>query len=116
MDGYPPEQATVLEHGADPAVGAGPRCRPAEDPNETVVRRNEAEQHIERGGLAGAVGPEQRDELAGCDGQVDPVDGWDSSEGLADADELDGRAHTGVRERVHIAYVIQIVSITQWPV
>ena len=53
------------------------------------VGRRQAEQHVDRGGLAGAVGAEEGDDLAGRDGQVDAVDGTHAAEGLVQAPQVD---------------------------
>src|SRR3954451_5701688 len=50
----------------------------------------EAGQHAQRGRLAASRGTEQREELARLDLDVDPVDGGDAVELLAQADDRDG--------------------------
>ncbi|UUZ61951.1 hypothetical protein LP418_12585 [Nocardioides sp. B-3] len=58
-------------------------------------RRRQPEHHVDGGGLAGAVGAEEGDDLAGLDGQVDPLDRDDECavggpEGLVQAGGPDG--------------------------
>ena len=63
-----------LRHVGDPAgdLGARQRCeRPAVEQHRAALGRQQAEQRLEQRGLAGAVGPEQADDLAGADGEVD---------------------------------------------
>ena len=51
--------------------------------------------HLERGRLAGAVGTEQRQDLAPGDGQVDPVQHLDLAVGGVDTAELEDRRERG---------------------
>jgi hypothetical protein len=60
--------------------------RPA-DADLAGGREFEPRQHPQRRRLAAARGPEQRDELALVDGQVEPVDGGEAAEDLADGFE-----------------------------
>jgi hypothetical protein len=64
-----PDPAAHLA-GVAAQVGAGDRGRAA-------VRFDECGQHPQRGGLAGAVGPEKSEDLALGDVQVDAADGLD---------------------------------------
>ena len=89
------EERPVLEHHPDPAVlglHPGPVARdgPAGDRDPSRVRRLEARDHPQQRGLAGAAGPEQRDEraLVNRDGRV--VDGTGRAERFDDADGVDG--------------------------
>ena len=79
-----------LEHGAE----AHPRFRPpriaAEDARRTGVRRQEPEEQLDGGRLAGAVGAEEREDLAARDGQLDVGERHDVAVALDDAGE-DGR-------------------------
>ena len=54
-------------------------------------RLREAEDHVDRGGLAGAVGAEERDDLARLDLEVDAADGVDAAEVLGDPGQADCR-------------------------
>jgi hypothetical protein len=73
-------EAVGLERGPD---GAG-RVRQvavadAADGRGAAVRRRQAEQHPQRGGLAGAVGPEEAGDPAGPDLEGQVVNGGDST-------------------------------------
>ncbi len=79
----------------------------AEDPRRPRRRQEERRQDLDERRLAGAVGPEQPEELAGRDVEVDAVEGDDRRRldvvDAANAARLDGgRAgrdgHTGPRE------------------
>ncbi len=74
----PGEEQVVLEHDADGAFGGGDEHvgggvveHGAVELDAAVVERLEAGDDAQRGGLAGAVGPEQRDDLAVADVEVD---------------------------------------------
>ena len=87
------EVAGVLQHDADPGPplpirGAGVR---AEHPHLTRVACAMALEDLDGGGLPGAVGPEDRDDLAVRDVQVDVADGGQPAVGLAQPADLDGR-------------------------
>ena len=56
----------------------------AEQRHPAPVGRGQAEHHVDGGGLAGAVRPEQRDRLAGRDREVDVAHGADRSGGSAE--------------------------------
>ena len=102
------QRAGEVHELADPRAGRQPRGlehRPdAARPDRVVrghaqrggpsARRLEQPEHdADRGGLAGAVGPEQGDGLAGLDGDADVVEGAGVAEAPADAVEVDrGRA------------------------
>src|SRR5690606_26621271 len=98
LDGLPNgevrEQSAGLQHTGDSA-GPGRRCGSLpEDGEGTCAGLGESEQHVEGGGLACAVGPEQGDDLAAADAEIDAVDGLDRAlsqpEVAADATQLDG--------------------------
>ena len=63
----------------------------AEDLRVAGVDREQGGQHLEHGGLAGAVGSEDAEDLAAVDGQVDAVDGALVAEPLDQAVGLDGQ-------------------------
>ena len=66
------------DHVHDPADLLGLRGHvEAEDPGGPRGRQQERGQDLDQGGLAGAVGPEQAEELARGDLQVDPGEGGD---------------------------------------
>jgi hypothetical protein len=66
--------APVLEHHPDCAGGDGITRWSAVEDDRARVGLGAAEQHVDRGRLARAVGAEQRDELARLDRQVEAVD------------------------------------------
>ena len=71
----------------------------AEDARVALVDREQGGQHLEHGGLAGAVGSQDAEHLASVHGQVDAVDGAVVAEALDHAVRLDGgcrRARGGV--------------------
>ena len=81
----PPQRGALAEHHAD-APGqrrALPRRVQPRHPYAPGGRREDAGQHLDRGGLPGAVRAEVADELARRDGEGDPVDRVD--EGTAPA-------------------------------
>ena len=96
------EQPAGLHHRPDPAGAHGRRGSRSNTRTRAGVGLAQAEQHLDRGGLAGAVGPEQRHDLAGSDDEVDAVDGGHVTEGLAQAAQghrgaARGRAGAGAR-------------------
>jgi hypothetical protein len=82
----------------DQAVADGVVRVAAEDLDGAGARRAEAEHHVDRAGLAGAVRAEERDDLAAADGEVDAVDGLDGAEVLGEPGEVEGG---GTRRLVH---------------
>ncbi len=76
------EEAAGLEDGGDEAVGdRRARCL-AEHLDLALVGVGQPEEHVDRRGLTGAVGAEERDDLALADREVDAVDGADAAERL----------------------------------
>ncbi len=69
-------EAALLEHHADPGAQARAVTHgvETEDPHGPAVGRAVALEDLDRGGLAGAVGPEEAEHLAGGDGERQPVD------------------------------------------
>ena len=63
----------------------------AEDGRLARVDREQGGEHLEHGGLAGAVGAEHAEDLAAADGQVDGVDGALVAERLDEAVGVDGQ-------------------------
>ena len=66
------------------------------EPEEKGLARGrlaEAEQEAYRRGLAGAVGPEHRDDVAELDLEADAFQGFDSAVLLCGVDELSCRGH-----------------------
>ena len=83
-DGALAEPQPLLRQVAD---AAGPR------PDDfALVGAGQAGQDLQQGGLAGAVGADQSDPLAGADAPVDPVEQHLLAVGLRGFDQLDHRA------------------------
>ena len=82
--------------------------RLAVDDQLAVVVRVQPGHDLDQGRLAGAVVAEDAGDLAGVDGQVDPLERADGAVGLADVDHLDqrhlvqGGALSGVRSTVAV--------------
>ena len=87
------EQRVVLEHHADRApMRRQPRQRRAVEQDLAFGRRLEAGEHHQRRRLAGARRPEERQELAALDVEIEPVDdARDAVVRLADRHEADDR-------------------------
>ena len=89
------EQPPGLQDRADPPCPHALARGGAEGAHGAVVGVGEAQDHVEEGGLAGAVGPEQRDDLAALDAHAHAVHGADAllaaPEALVDAGDVDGR-------------------------
>ena len=85
--------ARLLQDDAEPpAPGRARRLRVlAQDADLAGGPRAEPLQVLDRGRLAGAVGAEHREHLAGAHGEVDAVDGHDVAVGDAQAADLDRR-------------------------
>jgi hypothetical protein len=89
-NGHVGEDRAGLQHRADQAFGHRGLGFAPEQPRAAVVGAGEPEQHVDGGGLAGSVGPEQRHDLAGCDVEIDAADGAYGPEALGQAVESDG--------------------------
>ena len=95
-------QRRLLEHHAE----AGERRHgvaadvAAVDGDFAAVGDEQAGEQLEQGGLAGAVGPEQRDELAGVDAQVDAVERLARPIGLDHLACVENRARRCLRRSV----------------
>ena len=83
--------AEELRQVADPAAGRAVAERGAEDPTRAARRTRQAEQQLDRRGLPGAVRPQQADELARTDLEVDPVERHGRAVAFRDRAELDDR-------------------------
>ena len=95
-------QVDVAGHVGQPAVQrrrVAPRVA-AEQPHRAGVRPQQAEQHPDRGRLAGAVGPQEAVHLAGADLEVQPVEGDGAAEGLAEPGDLDRCGHPNMLTQV----------------
>src|SRR5699024_2119475 len=79
----------TLEHGGDQSGAGSGGGVGAEDLRSTLIGPGQAHHHLHGGGLAGAVGPEQGEDLAGPDGQVHAVQGADGAVALMDPTQAD---------------------------
>src|SRR5205823_8796555 len=88
-------EARVLERPAETGGGAaigGPTSHVvAEDVDLSAVERLEAADEVEDGRLAGAVGPDEPQDLALVDGEVDAVHRGDAAVALGQAIRLEHR-------------------------
>src|SRR5690606_36781852 len=92
------KERVVLEHRVDvPLVRWHTTDTLATDPDLTLVWLLEPRDHPQRRRLAAAGRAQQRDELAGLDVQVQPVDGHGLAEPLRHASELYSTASCGHR-------------------
>ncbi len=91
------EQPARLENGRDEAAGDGSASAVAEHLDAAGVGVRQAQNHVDRGGLARAVRAEEGHDLARSDGEVDAADGVDGAEALDDAPRVD-RGGGGVEE------------------
>ena len=103
-DGHAGEARGDLEGAADAAApdGAGRQAGdgPASQGHGPGVRPELAADHVEAGGLAGAVGADEGEHLAGCDGEGDGLDGGDATPGFAEVfDGEDAHAARRVQRR-----------------
>ena len=85
-------QPALLGQVADP-VQVGPLHRVAEDRHVTRVGPVDVQQHADQRGLAGAVGAEQPEDLAGVHLQAHVAHRAHIAEGLADLLDREDRAH-----------------------
>jgi hypothetical protein len=93
----------ALRHVADAlaqALGLGGDVDPGH-PGASLRGRREPAQHADQGGLAGAVGPEQAEDLAPPDGQRDLIDGKEAAETARQAVAFDGRPRSIGHSRLH---------------
>ena len=97
--GEPGEGLHELERPreAEPAdrVGLEPDQGRVVEGNGAVGRRVEARDEVEHGGLAGPVGPDEPDDLARRDREIESVDGLQPAEALAEPADRKPRAHAG---------------------
>jgi hypothetical protein len=98
-DRPPRQEARLLEHEADVRIGAA--HLPVIEEHAARVGRQQARDDPEQGALAGAVGPDERDDLAGLDRQVNVIEGDEALarrvEGPTNALELEPSASAGFR-------------------
>jgi len=100
-DAHVSEQRVMLKDEADVALAGMHAGRVvAVKGDRAGVRRLEAGDDTEQRRLAGAGRPEQRQQLAGVDLEVDAVDGDKIAEALGDAGQLDAHAAPFSENRV----------------
>src|SRR5690606_18701804 len=87
------EQTHVLECAGDAGLGDLRRGVPGDvdavEDDLAFVGREDARDHVEQGRLPGAVGADDRDDLALLHGEVDTSDGLDATEGLLEILDLE---------------------------
>ena len=81
VDGRDPERGRVL--------GSGDRDLLAVEADRALVGRVDAGDRLHQRRLAGAVVADEAHDLAGADGEVDPVQSLDRAESLADSLQLE---------------------------
>ena len=93
LDGEHPRQVNVPGGEVEPAEQRGAvAVEPfAEQPHLAGAGGDQPEDHVQGGGLAGAVGAEQADDLARTDPEADAVHGGDRPEALADVVDVEDR-------------------------
>src|SRR4029077_8745771 len=73
-------------------LGVGPDVEPR-DPSFTLRWRKQAGQHLDRGGLPRAVGPQEAEDLALRHGERDVVHSHEVAETTRQAPDVDGEGH-----------------------
>ena len=92
LDAHVREERVVLEHHADIAfIRRKPIDRFAGEGDHALARPFEASQHVQGRGLAGAGRPQECQEFAAPDRQVQPFDGLEVAIHFFDVDEFDKR-------------------------
>ena len=89
------KEAAALQKGRQPAVVYGLARIPAENGDRPGVGPREVEDHVERRGLARAVGAKKRDDLAAVDGERHAVDRVDLAERLVNVLDDEGGFDAG---------------------
>src|SRR5262249_28992328 len=74
------EGEALEHHGGISLVGREPRHVLAPEQHGSGVGRSESGDAAEQGRLARAAGPEEQEELAGLDAEIDYVEGGDATE------------------------------------
>ena len=83
--------------------GVAPRI-PAEEPGGALVGAQQTQQHPDGGGLAGAVGPQEAVDLAGCDLEVEVVERDHAPESLGEGGGVDDGFGHGASSSSAAAY------------
>src|SRR5260370_14435067 len=96
-DGHAPEQRDVLERARDPARGDLRRTQARDvlalQVDVPALRMEHAADAVEQGRLAGAVGADDREDLALLDVEAHPRDGLDAADPLRGVAHLDLPPH-----------------------
>src|SRR5262249_36833170 len=96
-DRHADERPRQLEAAREPEPGAGMRRQPVEDAalerDGAGLVRQRAAQAVDQGALARAVRPDQAEALALGDVEVDALERDEAAEALAEALDLQQRAH-----------------------
>ena len=99
--GHAVERADHLEGAGDAGAGAGERAAAGDaapvEADFAAVGRDLAGDGVEQARFAGAVGPDQPENFAGCDGEADVDIGRDAAERLADPAYFKQRGHRAPR-------------------
>ena len=103
-DGKVLEETTVLHHRGDFTTGDRVVGRAAVHADTPGVGARESQQHVDRGGLSGAVRAKEGDDLAGVDLQAEIVDGGNGTEPLRQVAKVYGEHWSRVE-----------VASTTWP-
>src|SRR6185312_4885577 len=93
----PVVEARLLEHDAQMLAGAQgifPHLD-AGDARAAAILLEEGAENMQQRALAGAIGPEQREHLAGGDGEAHPVERYGAAIALHQRLDGDGGAHAG---------------------
>ena len=115
-------QRQIARREPDPLhrLAARPGQQVTEQLDAPPVGGDDAEQHQQRGGLAGSVGAEKRDPLPGRDCEVDPGDGLSPPERLLQPQRSDDELHEGEvspvqgSARVCLSNVLSQVAAGGW--
>src|SRR5436309_14142311 len=94
-------ETRILEDDAEPLADVGPMRGDVESVELERARRRmqQGGEHLDGGGLAGAVRPQERENLPGADVEGDVVDGHDGAERLDDVLDPDDWAIAHLRPR-----------------
>ena len=79
-----------LQHGGDEAARDGCGRRHPKDADRALIGLAKAQDHVDRGRLAGSVGAEQRGDLTDLEVKVDAVDRPHGAEAAVHVVQLDG--------------------------
>ena len=106
-------EAEVLGKVADAPSGFCIASRLAEDARLTTRRRNQAEQDLDGGRLAGAIRAEEAKHLSGLDDEVQPVKRYLAAVLLAKRDRLDCGRQRSVSQRSVSATRLRSLALSE---